>query len=154
MRLAVNWVYDGIKYACTPGFPSPPSLIVTTLTVHRIHKFSIRSFILTTYSVSSKCTYWSAFEWNIISYGSLYSDSLNFIHIFRSKVWFIGLSSKSEKSGQVGWGLVVSIVLNGYLLVANVVSVLSVAASFHRHVGGNCIVTVPLRPLFPKAFLV
>lgn len=45
------------------------------------------------------------------------------------------------------------IVLMGFFdcFSANVIKVLSVAASSHRHVGGNCIVTVPLWPLFPKA---
>lgn len=46
MRLAVNWVYDGIKYACRL-----PRWLTATFTVHRVRKFCIRSFIFTTFSL-------------------------------------------------------------------------------------------------------
>lgn len=147
MRLAVNWVYDGIKYACT----LPLALALTSLLSRFIAFINSVFALLFSRLILSHLNVPTDRSWNEILFLTVrfYSDSLNFIHIFRS--WsMIYFSIKKIRENLMRIDCVIH--RSVFCFFWNWIRYwgVCITAGVHRHAGGNCIVTVALPPLFPK----
>lgn len=84
MRLAVNWVYDGIKYACRRPHLASPRLDASRLPSRFIGFINSEFALLFSTSSTSKRTYWSVFEWNIISHSRRFMHPVYIPDVIRS----------------------------------------------------------------------